>query len=394
MALVEILNFFVFKIYKMGTEFKFKMDDNSDEILRYASEIGLNNKDFVYCGQFNYDKPKSVYYPLYGKTELKYHDHRVYVEYIEYPDIKSTSSSTIKHTEVFCYIYCSDSLEARKILDEFVIEAKEYCKDKKDDKIVVNLYKAGCGWIRQSELMKRDLDTIYIDKREKDNIVGDLDNFFSEKEDYKKFGIPYKRVYLFSGIPGSGKTSFIFALASKFKKNISIISFSSSMDDATFMNAIRFIDDTSILLLEDIDCLFISREKRSETNSSMVTFSGLLNVLDGIGRKEGLLTFMTTNHYERLDDALKRPGRIDYILKFSFSKKEQVKDIFNKFLPLQENNFENFYKSVNKFEVTMALLQKFLFENRKCSNIMLKIDEFSKLAEFYKKDELYKNQYT
>ena len=35
------------------------------------------------------------------------------------------------------------------------------------------------------------------------------------KEKYKNFGIPYKRNYLFSGLPGTGKTSFITSIASE-----------------------------------------------------------------------------------------------------------------------------------------------------------------------------------
>ena len=37
-----------------------------------------------------------------------------------------------------------------------------------------------------------------------------------------------------------------------------------------------------------------------------VTFSGLLNALDGVAATEGRVTFMTTNHLNRLDPALIR----------------------------------------------------------------------------------------
>ena len=43
----------------------------------------------------------------------------------------------------------------------------------------------------------------------------------------------------------------------------------------------------------------------------MVTFSGLLNALAGVTSTEERLIFMTTNHIEKLDPALIRPGRVD-----------------------------------------------------------------------------------
>jgi ATP-dependent 26S proteasome regulatory subunit len=42
-----------------------------------------------------------------------------------------------------------------------------------------------------------------------------------------------------------------------------------------------------------------------------VTFSGLLNALDGVRSQEGRILMMTTNHREKLDPALLRPGRAD-----------------------------------------------------------------------------------
>ena len=43
-----------------------------------------------------------------------------------------------------------------------------------------------------------------------------------------------------------------------------------------------------------------------------LTFSGLLNAIDGVTSTEGRIVFMTTNYPERLDAALIRPGRVDF----------------------------------------------------------------------------------
>lgn len=74
-------------------------------------------------------------------------------------------------------------------------------------------------------------------------------------------------------------------------------------------------------MLEDIDAAFPNREATSSNSyydpqqgrTSDVTFSGLLNVLDGVAASEDRLVFMTTNHIDRLDPALIRPGRVDYV---------------------------------------------------------------------------------
>ena len=72
-------------------------------------------------------------------------------------------------------------------------------------------------------------------------------------------------------------------------------------------------EPNSIILLEDIDGIFKGRESVQETreNRSQVTFSGLLNALDGVRSQEGRILIMTTNHRENLDPALMRPGRAD-----------------------------------------------------------------------------------
>lgn len=43
-------------------------------------------------------------------------------------------------------------------------------------------------------------------------------------------------------------------------------------------------------------------------HKTKITLSGLLNALDGVASSEGRLTFFTTNHPERIDPAMSRPG--------------------------------------------------------------------------------------
>ncbi len=60
------------------------------------------------------------------------------------------------------------------------------------------------------------------------------------------------------------------------------------------------------------------------SNENNITFSGLLNAIDGIASQEGRLFVMTTNYYDRLDPALIRPGRVDRVIYFPLASKNQV----------------------------------------------------------------------
>ena len=110
--------------------------------------------------------------------------------------------------------------------------------------------------------------------------------------------------------------------------------------------------------MEDIDCLFDGR-KKSEDSMTNITFSALLNALDGmISRHNGALVFMTTNYKTTLDSALLRPGRIDKCLHFDYATKYQIEKMFTKFFP--EYDLEKFYKKIDTYKITVAMLQKVL----------------------------------
>ena len=64
-----------------------------------------------------------------------------------------------------------------------------------------------------------------------------------------------------------------------------------------------------------------------------MTFSGLLNTLDGVASSEERLVFMTTNHLDRLDPALIRPGRVDVKQEIGLASKSQVSKMFSRFYP-------------------------------------------------------------
>ena len=69
--------------------------------------------------------------------------------------------------------------------------------------------------------------------------------------------------------------------------------------------------------------------------STQVTFSGLLNTLDGVASSEERLVFMTTNHLNRLDPALIRPGRVDVKQEIGLASRSQLHKMYKRFYPDQ-----------------------------------------------------------
>lgn len=59
-----------------------------------------------------------------------------------------------------------------------------------------------------------------------------------------------------------------------------------------------------------------------------ISLSGLLNAIDGVATHEGRVLIMTTNHPEKLDAALVRPGRVDRRVAFTLAKREQIRELF------------------------------------------------------------------
>jgi chaperone BCS1 len=235
-----------------------------------------------------------------------------------------------------------------------------------DDKYIL-LYFVDCRyWEISQKLSRRNIDSIYLPEKDKTGMIEDIKKFINPDTMliYERLCITYKRVYLFEGIPGSGKTSFIKALASHFNYNLATLHFNTKMEDSDFLKILNNLPKKTFLLFEDMDCLFKNR-KEHDTESNHVTLSGILNGLDGIGTKHGLICFITTNYKSHLDSALLRPGRVDKIIKFDYVNQEQVHDIYKAFMweCYTDDEFKKFYKSLSdlRVKVNVSILTLYLF---------------------------------
>lgn len=136
------------------------------------------------------------------------------------------------------------------------------------------------------------------------------------------------------GPPGSGKSSFIHALAGELNFAIATINLSErGMADDKLAMMMQKLPARTIVLLEDADAAFVNRKQKEVDgySGSSVTFSGLLNALDGLSAGEERIAFLTTNHIDRLDPALIRPGRVDMIVRIGEASRYQAGQMFDRF---------------------------------------------------------------
>jgi mitochondrial chaperone BCS1 len=174
---------------------------------------------------------------------------------------------------------------------------------------------------------KRRRETLAIDTVTETELFKDLDRFLQSRDLYRQRGIPWRRGYLLYGPPGTGKSSLIQAIASFYSRQLVSLSLT-DMDDSALLRAWSEITATSIVALEDIDSVFSGRKPLGE-----LSFSALLNTLDGAGAVEGSITILTTNHRQQLDPALIRPGRCDREFELGYLSAESCAKMFRCFFP-------------------------------------------------------------
>lgn len=105
--------------------------------------------------------------------------------------------------------------------------------------------------------------------------IRDISLRFQNKILYKcDAGIPYRRGYLLHGPPGCGKSSFITALAGELEFGICVLNLSErGLSDDRLNHLLSVAPHNTIILLEDIDAAFVSREE-SKQGMSFLLYSG------------------------------------------------------------------------------------------------------------------------
>lgn len=186
------------------------------------------------------------------------------------------------------------------------------------------------GFRSESDIPVRPQDTVILREGQRERIIGEIQEFLSNESRYVELGLPWHMGVLFKGPPGTGKTSLATTIAHTLNIDIHYISLSSIESDEALLELLGDVSPRSVLLLEDIDVAHASNSR--DDSKPGVTLSGLLNGLDGIATPHGVITIMTTNHFDVLDPALIRPGRVDILEEIGYVTNEQVHRLCIRFI--------------------------------------------------------------
>ncbi len=252
----------------------------------------------------------------------------------------------------------------RKKINSILKAIKE---ESKQDINTIEIYTGSYDYLIEiGKAPKRKLTSIFLQDNLQDKVYKDIQTFLDNKAWYLKCGIPYKRGYLLHGPPGCGKTSLTLAIASELNRDICVLCLNSVQSDRNLLilcgAAAR---EGHIIVIEDIDCIFNGRDKANDKDK--VTFSGLLNAIDGVISNMGQIIFMTTNHKDKLDSALVRPGRVDCDVLLDYADETQINQMYKYLLPQKSiEDLHQFKKQLPTRNISPAEIQmKIIHEKTK-----------------------------
>lgn len=222
----------------------------------------------------------------------------------------------------------------RHVFESMFREAHELAAENTEGKTPIYMPRT-MTWERfGNPRQKRPLDSVILDQGVKERIVADVQDFMHSEKWYADRGVPYRRGYLLYGPPGTGKSSFIQALAGHLNYAIAILNLSErGLSDDRLNHLLTIIPERTFVLLEDVDVAWANQRGADSDgyHGPNVTMSGLLNALDGVASAEERIIFLTTNHVEKLDAALVRPGRVDMTVHLDNATAYQIEQLWRRF---------------------------------------------------------------
>ncbi|XP_057494731.1 AAA-ATPase At3g50940-like [Actinidia eriantha] len=264
-------------------------------------------------------------------------------------------------------------------------------------------YTGGHAWNAINLDHPATFETLAMDVELKSTIMEDLERFVRRRDLYRKVGKAWKRGYLLYGPPGTGKSSLIAAMANYLKFDVYDLELTDIRDNSDLRGLLVGTANRCILVVEDIDCgLDLDTDRQAEERfvkmlqsdqgrqaqtinivrkekPNKVTLSGLLNFIDGLWSScgdERIIVF-TTNHKDRLDPALLRPGRMDVHIHMSFCTPCGFKTLAANYLGLNNHSlFSEIEDLLGKTMVTPAEVGEQLLKSEEPENALRRLVEF------------------
>lgn len=213
---------------------------------------------------------------------------------------------------------------------------KHYDRIKNTDRKFLAILDASREEIPSFELRyHRSFDDVFIPGWQKKELVNSISKFIERRKWYADHKIPYHFGILLHGPAGTGKSSIIQAIICKWKSNPIYIK-SGDMGEAFsktgWVNSLDTGSDVvNLIISEDIDVSNFTETRKNDETKERVEVNQLgkaINFMDGLDSPQNVIYIFTTNHIDKLDPALIRPGRIDLVLEIGYVNNETM----NKFL--------------------------------------------------------------
>jgi Cdc6-like AAA superfamily ATPase len=220
-----------------------------------------------------------------------------------------------------------------KIMEKLVFSMPEESIEVTEEKF--ELY---CNQINED--YTRTLDTLYLQEECENNLMSTLEIFRDRKDDMIQLGIKHKLNIMLHGLPGTGKTTTIHAVASYLQRDIYYLNLNEIRTNQQLKDIFDYMSKTvakgGIVVIEDIDAMtpvVLDRTKFNNVNHNTdLTLEYFLNILQGTLTRDNSIFIITTNHLEKLDQALIRAGRFDCLVELKYANHYQISKIYKRIL--------------------------------------------------------------
>lgn len=288
---------------------------------------------------------------------------------------------------------------AKKKLKQFLkvlakVQHEHDVKNESKETLLLSETNRGSGLVQRylTNFKRRTFENTFIPSEQERIIKESIDTFKSKREWYIKNNIPYHFGFLLYGKGGTGKTSIAQAIAEY--ADAQLISFPGDhIVELPKMMMGGIISTVSIdknayrvILIEDIDCGFAEKaidteyDEESEqfkTVERKVGLASILNALDGLAAPTNAIYVFTTNHIEKLDPALIRPGRCDVKLEIPTVTRETFIKFCKYHYGVDCSGVESLRDDRIRKDVTFAELQTEVMKGASIADLLNIIEDFT-----------------
>jgi AAA+ superfamily predicted ATPase len=228
----------------------------------------------------------------------------------------------------------------------FLIQTFNLLQKKEIDKIQNKLYRyvEKQGWILEETYSEFDEKYLIGYGDYFKSIENDIENHKKHEKLLKSIGEFKSLSYLLYGAPGTGKTTLIKALSSKYNMDVYVINSITvrSSNISKILNPGKAAAKNVILLFEDFDRFL-------EDSETKILMGQILNAMDGFDDTANTIRFFTGNNCDIIFNEKALINRISGKYKFDYPNFEMFRDKINKLLSVTKINIEENREKIDHF---------------------------------------------